>query len=79
MTQLHSAEAVGQAGRYTWIVSSCAMGGGGGETADAVRAAVAASGVLMEVEVHFTPDYSDMSVYGGPHADGKLKRTFTNR
>ena len=29
--------------------------------------------------VHFTPDYSNMSVYGGPYADGKKKRSFLNR
>ncbi|ACI64739.1 predicted protein [Thalassiosira pseudonana CCMP1335] len=29
--------------------------------------------------VHFTPDYSDMSKYPGPFADGKKKRTFVNR
>jgi hypothetical protein len=34
---------------------------------------------LMVPQVHFTPDYSDMSVYGGPFADGKRKRVFVNR
>ncbi|KAL7489499.1 hypothetical protein ACHAW6_016205 [Cyclotella cf. meneghiniana] len=29
--------------------------------------------------VHFTPDFTDMSVYGGPFADGTLKRTFRGR
>lgn len=29
--------------------------------------------------VHFTPDFSNMSVYGGPYADGTKKRTFTNK
>ena len=29
--------------------------------------------------VHFTPDYSNMRVYGGPFADGKKKRVFINR
>lgn len=27
-------------------------------------------------QVHFTPDYSDMSVYGGPYADGTKKRIY---
>lgn len=30
-------------------------------------------------ELHFTPDYSDMSVYGGPYADGKTVRYFRNK
>lgn len=30
-------------------------------------------------ELHFTPDYSDMSVYGGPYADGKTQRYFRNK
>ena len=34
---------------------------------------------LITPNVHFTPDYSDMSVYGGPYADGKLKRSFVGR
>ena len=29
--------------------------------------------------VHFTPDFMNMSVYGGPYADGSRKRTFVNR
>jgi hypothetical protein len=29
--------------------------------------------------VHFTPDFTDMSYYGGPFADGKLKRSFVGR
>jgi len=29
--------------------------------------------------VHFTPDFTNMSVYGGPFADGTLKRTFMGR
>ena len=29
--------------------------------------------------VHFTPSFADMSVYPGPFADGKKKRTFLNR
>lgn len=29
--------------------------------------------------VHFTPDYMNMSVYGGPFADGTLKRSFLGR
>jgi len=29
--------------------------------------------------VHFTPDFTDMSVYGGPYADGIKKRTFVGR
>lgn len=34
---------------------------------------------IIHPHVHFTPDYSDMRVYGGPFADGKKKRTFLNR
>jgi hypothetical protein len=33
----------------------------------------------LHPHVHFTPDYSDMSAYGGPFADGKNKRTYLNR
>jgi hypothetical protein len=33
----------------------------------------------LHPHVHFTPDYSDMSAYEGPFADGKNKRTFLNR
>ncbi|CAJ1913834.1 unnamed protein product [Cylindrotheca closterium] len=33
----------------------------------------------VQPQVHFTPDYSDMSVYGGPYADGKKQRLFINR
>ncbi|KAG7355825.1 hypothetical protein IV203_000511 [Nitzschia inconspicua] len=29
--------------------------------------------------LHFTPDYSDMSVYGGPYADGKTTRYFVKK
>ena len=81
LTQLHSAEAVSQDGLYTWIVSGCLMGDAGGkaESAEAVSEALARSGPKRSVELHFTPSYSDMSVYGGPHADGTVKRTFVNR
>ena len=34
---------------------------------------------ILHPHVHFTPDFSDMSVYGGPFADGKQKRGFLNR
>jgi hypothetical protein len=33
----------------------------------------------LHPHVHFSPDYSDMSMYGGPFADGKNKRTYLNR
>ena len=29
--------------------------------------------------VHFSPDYSDMSVYGGPYADGTKRRFYKNK
>jgi hypothetical protein len=29
--------------------------------------------------VHFPPDFSNMSAYGGPFADGTKERTFLNR
>ncbi|KAL3815947.1 hypothetical protein ACHAXA_003568 [Cyclostephanos tholiformis] len=35
--------------------------------------------ITLHPHVHFTPDYSDMSAYGGPYADGKNKRTYLNR
>jgi len=28
--------------------------------------------------VHFSPDFSDMSIYGGPYADGKKRRFYVN-
>lgn len=34
---------------------------------------------ILHPHVHFTPDYADMSVYGGQFANGKKKRTFLNR
>lgn len=37
------------------------------------------SNKLITPNVHFTPDYSDMAVYGGPFADGKKKRTFLSK
>jgi len=33
----------------------------------------------LHPHVHFTPDYSDMRAFGGPFADGKRKRFFTNK
>jgi hypothetical protein len=30
----------------------------------------------LRPELHFTPDFSDMSVYGGPYADGKTTRYY---
>jgi hypothetical protein len=33
----------------------------------------------LRPELHFTPDYSDMSVYGGPYADGKTIRYFVKK
>lgn len=33
----------------------------------------------IHLHVHFTQDYTDMSVYGGPYADGTLKRSFVGR
>ncbi|CAB9518630.1 expressed unknown protein [Seminavis robusta] len=32
----------------------------------------------LHPNLHFTPDFSDMSVYGGPYANGKKRRIFTN-
>ena len=38
------------------------------------------SSVMVDVpNVHFSPDYSDMSLYGGLYADGKVKRTFVGK
>jgi len=82
LTQAHSALAVGQNGNFTWIVSGCA----GDRDRAAILAAVAENFPATSSPlsspwpwVHFTPDFSDMSVYGGRHADGKVKRTFLNR
>eukprot|EP00980_Cylindrotheca_fusiformis_P029440 scaffold23476_cov125-Cylindrotheca_fusiformis.AAC.8 len=108
LTLLHSAEAVSQCGRFTWIVSGCLPDGEeqkgkgkGGAHSDILTPKL----ILQELEkhfpnsqspraikdntdtdcsviapqVHFTPDYSDMSVYGGPFADGTKKRMFRNR
>ena len=33
----------------------------------------------IHLYVHFTPNYTNMSIYGGPYADGKFKRSFVNR
>ena len=99
LTQIHSAQAVGQQGRYTWIVSGCAKENDARATLPTDKNAVfAPSDILKDVsdnfggsksstkaagllvpEVHFSPDFSDMSAYGGPFADGKTKRIFVNR
>lgn len=34
---------------------------------------------MVAPQLHFTPDYSNMSVYGGPFADGTRTRIFVNR
>ena len=34
---------------------------------------------VLHPHLHFTPDYSDMSQFGGPFADGKRRRSFLNR
>jgi hypothetical protein len=33
----------------------------------------------LRPELHFTPDYSNMSIYGGPYADGKTTRHFVKK
>eukprot|EP00580_Thalassiosira_gravida_P004176 CAMPEP_0201624518 /NCGR_PEP_ID=MMETSP0493-20130528/674_1 /ASSEMBLY_ACC=CAM_ASM_000838 /TAXON_ID=420259 /ORGANISM="Thalassiosira gravida, Strain GMp14c1" /LENGTH=570 /DNA_ID=CAMNT_0048094371 /DNA_START=36 /DNA_END=1748 /DNA_ORIENTATION=- len=125
LTQLHSASAVHQCGRFTWIVSGCLEEGSehtgkgkGGANSDILtptllleeverhfphltisdhkiangmgrNASVARSGhyndndddcsIILHPHVHFTPDYSNMSAFGGPFADGKRRRSFLNR
>uniref|UniRef100_A0A7S4QH32 Uncharacterized protein n=1 Tax=Ditylum brightwellii TaxID=49249 RepID=A0A7S4QH32_9STRA len=34
--------------------------------------------IIQRPNLHFTPDYTDMSVYGGPYADGSKKRVYVN-
>lgn len=112
LVQLHSAQHIGQCGRYTWIVSGCLDDehaqegkGKGGANSDQLthsllleevqrhfpvtttsNRTVAKEALGSEDEchtihphVHFTPDFMDMSVYGGPFADGTRKRIFVNR
>ena len=68
-------------------MSGCS-GASGDESSAGARAALAehfavrgaeADGTTMAFELHLTPDYSDMSVYGGKYASGELKRSFVNR
>jgi hypothetical protein len=101
LAQFHAAEAVGQCGRFTWIVSGClpndqlSLGiGKGGANSDVLTFNVMQQHVdrhfppfkntasdcsRLRPELHFTPDYSNMSVYGGPYADGKTTRYFRNK
>jgi len=74
LVQVQSARSVGQRGAYTWILSGCSE-----DDQRDVRALVEASFGGRLLAVHFTPDYSNMSTYGGPYADGKLKRYFNGR
>lgn len=58
-------------------VSDEAIAGGVGRNASVARSQGDCS--IMHPHVHFTPDYSDMSRFGGPFADGKRRRSFLNR
>jgi hypothetical protein len=86
LTQIHSARAIQQVGRYTWIVSGC-PDQKGNDKDELTRSQIEKDlhdhfpsfqkNVLIP-NVHFSPDFSNMSVYGGPFA-GTKKRTFINR
>lgn len=114
LTLLHSAQSIGQCGRYTWIVSGCLQDhqadlgkGRGGANSDKLTRSLLLGEVTrhfpitisnhttakeslgnnqddddchtIHPHVHFTPDFTNMSVYGGPYADGKLQRGFVGR
>jgi hypothetical protein len=89
LTQIHSARAVKQVGHYTWIVSGCPLPHERGSDYELTRSQIIqdlkehfpsfSSEDLLIPNVHFSPDFSNMSVYGGPYADGTKKRTFLNR
>ncbi len=77
---LHSAADVAQEGRFTWLISGC------DEHGEAyVRRTVAENSFVPSTTpmliplLHFTPDFSNMSVYGGPFAAAGSKRIFKNR
>lgn len=53
------------------------IAGGVGRSASVARSRRDCS--VPHPHVHFTPDYSDMSRFGGPFADGKRRRSFLNR
>jgi hypothetical protein len=105
ITQIHSAEAVRQCGKFTWIVSGCLPHdrihhgkGKSGANSDILSPEIIQQHVDMHFpapgdggtsiraadcsrirpELHFTPDFSNMSVYGGKYADGTIKRVFHN-
>lgn len=87
LTQIHSARAIQQVGRYTWIVSGCSDEKGDdkdqlarSQIEEIVQEHFPSSpNDALIPNVHFSPDFSNMSVYGGPFADGTKKRTFLNR
>jgi len=117
LTQIHSAMSVGQAGRYTWIMSGCPEDDNDGGDINEGNAkqsnkkkskahgqdgrTLSRSSVLADIathfpslcsaakratpsslgcpSVHFSPDFSDMTVYGGPYADGRTRRAYRNR
>jgi hypothetical protein len=61
-------------------ISNHAIANGAGRSRSAsVAHAQNGDCATLHPHVHFTPDYSDMTIYGGPFADGKTKRTFLNR
>jgi len=61
----------------TLTISNHTIANGMGRSADVARSHDDCS--TIHPHVHFTPNYADMSIYGGPFADGKKKRTFLNR
>jgi hypothetical protein len=101
ITSFHSAEAVQQCGRFTWIISGCLPNnrlhegvGKSGANSDTLTPEVIQRHVdqhfpsnkvvpsgcsRLRLELHFTPDYSDMSAYPGPFADGKTIRYYVKK
>lgn len=60
-------------------ISNHTIATGRGKSASVARAQDNNDCSIVHPHVHFTPSFTNMSVYGGPYADGKKKRTFLNR
>ena len=76
LTSFHSANAVGQSGQRTWLISGCNEQEK--ENIEKTLIDHFMDGSKRPI-AHFTPDYADMSRYPGPFASGLKKRTFVNR
>lgn len=74
LAQIYSMIDVAQPGKYTWIISGCDKIG-----ESKTREAIRLHNLAIEPLLYFTPDFSNMSVYGGPFASGERPRTFRNR